>query len=794
MPDHPDLSQSLLSRLGQGETINQLCDEQNWSRMDFDNWFESQCQSRVPSREHATNDSLRDNVTITRDAHGIPSIYAASASDMFFGFGVAMAQDRLFQMDFLRRRGLGQLSELLGASHLELDRTARVVGLHRIAEAQWHELSDDVQLALQRFADGVNHVVDDLGHLPPIEYSLLDTSPRPWTPIDSIACEVEFQWYLTGRFPIICIPELVRRAVGDTALYEQFICGEAEDESILSVGSYPPVPSSTSEPIGETFTPPNEGNGSNNWAVSGTRSASGVPMVASDPHIAIAANSSWYEARLKCPEYDVAGMAYVGMPALMFGRTPGVGWSITNNMCSLRDLYQETRSEDHPNCFLYNDDWIVESSRTETIQIRGEDDHVETVILSHNGPIVDTILPDAAQHTGPVALRWVGMYGGGWLTSLLAMNQATTVEQLHEAMRPWYVPSFCVVSGDTQGNIGLKATGKIPRRNRFNRHYRDGSDPSHRWQGYIPFDEMPELLNPECEWIRTANNRTAANDFPHMLSGCWSSGHRAARIREMLESQLEPFTFDDFVRMQNDVISGRAVECAPKLVNVLASVEDSHVQEARALLANWDGGMEVESVAGAIFNVFFTLWQTRVAQEHIPADQIDLIGPACGGIASRLIDRDQLGWFNDDNQRAAVIETFCQALQLLSERFGEDQQQWTWGQLHILTKTHVLAHIGDLGKLLNHEPTPVKGDMMTVGNTGQGPNWTSTSGAGYRLIHDLGSDPPCMWAVDGQGQSGHPGSPYYNDQQDDWLNSGYHRVPLDDAPDPSATRFTLSPD
>jgi penicillin amidase len=131
---------------------------------------------------------------------------------------------------------------------------------------------------------------------------------------------------------------------------------------------------------------------------------------------------------------------------------------------------------------------------------------------------------------------------------------------------------------------------------------------------------------------------------------------------------------------------------------------------------------------------------------------------------------------------------------LLSERFGEDQQQWTWGQLHILTKTHVLAHIGDLGKLLNHEPTPVKGDMMTVGNTGQGPNWTSTSGAGYRLIHDLGSDPPCMWAVDGQGQSGHPGSPYYNDQQDDWLNSGYHRVPLDDAPDPSATRFTLSPD
>lgn len=786
-------SLKLLRRLGQGATIGAICTDQNWSRQDFDDWFAHECARRVTDSNDAVNTTLDAAVIISRSQHGIPSIHADSSSDLFFGFGMAMAQDRLFQMDFLRRRGLGQLSEILGPSHLELDRIARVIGLHRIAAAQWHSLDEHTRMVLQRYSDGVNHVIDSLGDLLPIEYALLESTPRKWTPVDSIACEVEFQWYLTGRFQIICIPELVRRAVGDTPLYEQFICGEAEDEAILPPGSYTAVPSTNSDPIGEVFTPPDEGIGSNNWAVSGNLSASGAPMIASDPHIAIDANSCWYEARLKCPEYDVAGMAYVGMPALMFGRTPGVGWSITNNICSLRDLYQETRSDAHPGTFLYDGQWLPESSRSETIQIRGQEDHLETVTLSHNGPIVDEILPTAARNTGPVSIRWVGMSGGGWLTSLLAMNRASNVNELHEAMKPWHVPTFCVVSGDTDGNIGLKATGTLPRRKKYNRHYRDGSDPDHQWQGYIPFEEMPELINPECNWIRSANNRTAADDFPHMLSGCWSSGHRAQRIREMLESQSEPFTFDDFVRMQNDVVSGRAVECTPKLVSALSSLDDPVVTKAVEILSKWDGAMDVDSVAGAIFNVFFTLWQNRVASERIPKEHISLVGAASGGVASRLIDADPDHWFVNGDNNSAVIETFQSALQLLTDRFGSNMQDWQWGRLHILTKSHVLGHIGDLGELLNHKPTAVKGDMITVGNTGQGPNWTSTSGAGYRLVHDMGSNPPCMWAVDGQGQSGHPGSPHYNDQQDDWLNGRYHCLELSAKPNPSDSQLVITP-
>jgi len=793
MASNSDASLELLKSLGQGVTIDQLCEQQGWSRTRFDEWFQEQCKARLHSGALAVNGSLESKVSIARDKYGIPAIYAETTKDLFFAFGVAMAQDRLFQMDFLRRRGLGQLSELLGESHLDLDRTARIVGLHRIAESQWHDLSDNVKLILQRFTDGVNHVIAKSGELPPIEYSILDCSIRPWTPLDSIACEVEFQWYLTGRFPIICIPEIVRRAVGDTPLYEQFTVGEAEEEAIMPVGSYEPLASTNSEPIGETLTLPSEGLGSNNWAVSGSRTASGSPMVASDPHIAIDANSCWYEARLKCPEYDVAGMAYVGMPALMFGRTPGVGWSITNNICSQRDLYQEQTSEEHTDSFLYDGEWITSTSRVETIQIRDKEDHVETVIHSHNGPIVDSILPKPVQDTGPVSLRWVGMYGGGWLTSLLAMNRATTVSELHEAMRPWHVPTFCVVSGDTQGNIGLRATGKIPRRKKYNRHYRNGSDPQDQWLGFIPFDEMPELINPDCEWIRTANNRTAANDYPHMLSGCWNSGHRAARIRNMLDEQKTPFTKEDFAGMQNDVISGRAVECTPKLISVLSSVEDAAIQQAVSILASWNGAMEVDSTAGAIFNVFYTMWQTRVSQERLPVELLGFIGRASGGLASRLIDEDPVGWFENDGHRKAVLETFEKTLSMLKERFGEDMNQWAWGKLHVLTKSHVLDHIGDLGELLNHDPIGVPGDMITVGNTGEGPDWTSVSGAGYRLIHDMGSNPPCLWAVDGQGQSGHPGSPHYNDQEDDWLNAGYHCILLSDRADPNATLFTLSP-
>ena len=786
-------SPSILRKLGNGVTIDQLCDENGWSRTQFGTWFEHECQRRVPTADSAINGSIKTPVTVARDSFGIPSIFADSASDMFFGFGVAMAQDRLFQMDFLRRRGLGELSELLGPSHLELDRTARIIGLHRSARAQWHDLDGHTRMVLERFTDGVNHVIDNLGDVPPIEYSILDAKPRLWTPIDSIACEVEFQWYLTGRFPIICIPELVRRALGDTPLYEQFICGEAENEAILPTGSYAPIPSSQFDPIGEVFTPPDEGIGSNNWAVAGNRTTSGAPMVASDPHIAIDANSCWYEARLKCPEYDVAGMAYVGMPALMFGRTPGVGWSITNNICSLRDLYQETTSDEHPGCYLFDSQWVKSTKRTEVISVKGQGNHVETVTLSHNGPIVDSILPSAARHTGPVSIRWVGMSGGGWLTSLLQMNRANTVAELHEAMRPWHVPTFCVVSGDSNGNIGLKATGKIPRRNSYHRSYRDGSAPQHQWQGYIPFDEMPELINPECNWIRTANNRTAANDYPHMLSGCWSSGHRAQRIREMLESHQGKFALDDFVQMQNDVISGRAQECTPKLLNALSSESDPEILRAISFLQGWNGSIDVDSIAATIFNVFFTLWQMRVAREHIPEEQLELVGNAAGGIASRLIDEDAVGWFQKDDRQRAVSETFKAAVELLSSRFGNEMETWQWGKLHILTKSHPLSRIGDLGELLNHAPISVKGDMVTVGNTGQGPDWTSTSGAGYRLIHDMGTNPPCMWAVDGQGQSGHPGSPHYNDQQHDWLNAGYHQIVLSEAPDPTASQFVISP-
>ena len=191
--------------------------------------------------------------------------------------------------------------------------------------------------------------------------------------------------------------------------------------------------------------------------------------------------------------------------------------------------------------------------------------------------------------------------------------------------------------------------------------------------------------------------------------------------------------------------------------------------------------------------MFFTLWQTCVAKEHIPESQLELVGGATGGIASRLIDNDAMNWFQKSDRESAVFDTFKSAIDLLSTRLGNDMQAWEWGKLHVLTKSHVLGHIGDLGELLNHTPISVKGDMVTVGNTGQGPDWTSISGAGYRLIHDMGTNPPCMWAVDGQGQSGHPGSPHYNDQENDWLNAGYHQIVLTDHPDPTSDHFVITP-
>jgi penicillin amidase len=786
-------AKTMLRRLGAGEPIAAVCAAAGITRAELDAWWREEAAARVPSPGGTRRVAGGHPAEIRRDAWGIPHVFAETDTALFFAFGHAMAEDRLFQLDYLRRKASGTLAEVLGPAGLEPDIIARTLGLRRIAEAEWAELPGETGALLSAFSDGINAVITASRARPPIEFDLLDYAPEAWSPVDSLAVAVEFRYYLTVRFPVIAIPELAKRALGEGALYQAFLRGEADEESILPPGAYP-TGRRGAEPIGAAVGDPDEGRGSNNWVVAGTRSATGWPLLASDPHIAFGAVSCWYEVHLCGGSFDVVGTGYAGVPAVIFGRTRGLAWGVTNNICSQRDLYQERTDAAHPGCFLYDGRWEPARERVEEIRVKGTAPVRRVIRASRNGPIVDELLPPAARHTGPVALRWLGATPCGWLSALLGLNRAQSVEQARKALGGWRVPTWSLVFADAHGHIGYQAAGGIPIRSVRERAYRPGWDPRHQWEGLIPFEAMPGLADPERGWIATANNRPAPDDFPYPLSGTWSSGHRARRIRQMIEATPQ-LSRDDVARMHQDVLSLRAVDCVPRLLKTLAAapaaLEDARGREAVRQLEAWDGRMEVDRAGAAIFEVFFPRWCRAVANERFPPDQAELVAGAIAGLATELLAEDAVGWFRTTRREAAVARALTAALDQLARRLGPDIGQWTWGQLHQIRLPHVLSGRGELGGLLDRGGLPVKGNGTTVCNTGYDPNYLAPMGANYRLIADLAATPPGLWAVDAQGQSGHPGSPHYGDQLAEWITARYHFLPLDRAEVAKSARDTL---
>ena len=618
--------QDILRRLGAGESIQSVCEAAGIARAEFDAWWAAECARRAPQRQSGRAVPVSADVTIVRNAWGIPHIFAQQDADLFFAYGYAMAQDRLWQMDYLRRKALGRLSEILGAETIELDTIARTVGLNRIAAHEAETLPTETGRLLEAFTRGVNALIAECSARLPIEFGLLDYAPEPWSTTDSIAIWAEFRYYLTVRFPVIVLPELARRALNDEELMRAFLTPEAGDEVIVPHGFYA-ARAGGEETIGETVGDPEEGVGSNNWVVDGKHSTTGMPLLASDPHIAFGVTGCWYEAHLCGGSFNVTGAGYVGVPGILFGRNTHVAWGITNNICSQRDLYQERTDPQHPDCFLYDGKWEPARAIHETIKVRGGGDIRKTIRFSRNGPVVDEILPAPARGTGPITLRWLGATACDELSPMLKMNRAQSCDEFRAAAHDWRVPTFSAVFADVDGHIGYQCIGRIPVRNQWARGYRHGWEPAQQWQAVVPYAAMPALADPPHGWIRSANNRTAPEDYPYPLSGTWNSGHRALRIRHMLEAQ-EKFSAADFARMHQDVLSMRAVEGLPHLLAELADAVDERVQPAVAYLRAWDCRMETDSVGASLFDIFFNFWSLAVARTRFDGAVASLMAGA----------------------------------------------------------------------------------------------------------------------------------------------------------------------
>lgn len=761
-------------------TVAEVCTAAGINDVEFRRERDALLRRRLPPAEQRLVGGVAETVDILRDRRGIPHVYAQSSADLALGLGLAMAQDRLWQMDLFRRRGLGTLAAVLGPAYLASDVVHRTLGLDGIAAREVGLLEDDTAHVLRAFVNGINRWIDAAGDNLPIEFDILDYRPEPWSVRDVIVALRGFWWSLNGRLQSIIVGEAAARYLPEGPLREAFLTPNLGDERIVPPGS--PYPASSATPAhasrnGHLHLGADDGaTGSNNWAVGRDRTTSGRGILGSDPHQPFMLPGNWYECHLTDPRSDVAGAAWAGCPGVWFGRNQRIAWGLTNNNVSTRDLYVEEIDPSEPTRYRDGTTWRRLAEHTVDIAVRGRPNHSLTIRETSRGPIVNHVVP-AVDATGdpPLSLRWVGQEHLDDVRSLLAVNRAQNWEEFRAALSDWALPTFNWGYTDVAGNVGYQCASRLPVRGRVARGFRRANDPADQWQGYLPFEVQPHLYNPARGFTCSANNAPVPDDYPYPYTGAFASGERAIRIRETLE---RPTTFDRAASMalQNDTRSRQAEQIVPAILRRLVNSADADVQSLHDYLEAWNYRYEIEGPAPTCFEMFLHHWRIRVAQERFPEHLVSLVASQ-GKVVADLLESDDLPWFQADKQEA-IEDCARRAIGELRERFGADPANWAWGNVHLAQFAHPLSNpastdafdVGGVG---------VSGSASTVRNTGLGasPLFAADSGAEYRLVVDL-ADSDHLWATQNIGQSGQPGSPHYGDQFADWVRGDYHVLEL----------------
>ncbi|MEA2455110.1 MAG: penicillin amidase, partial [Thermoleophilaceae bacterium] len=578
---------------------------------------------------------LTGPVTIARDALGVPRIEARTVEDLCFAQGFCLGQDRLFQLEMFRRIAAGRVSEFAGPDGLPTDRLMRTLGLHRRAEAEVATLPRAARDYLEAYAAGVNAAAHSMP-VAPIELQLLRIDPEPWAPADSLAIgKIVALGFSTNMETELFRAELVQLIGAEKVarLEPQYPGGNP-------VVTQPGVPWSgdalelaaqiaqVRQAVGFSLEPA----GSNNWAVSGDRSVTGMPLLAGDPHITTSIPDVWYTVELSSPDLEVRGGAMPGFPGVVIGQARDVAWSFTNAMADVQDLYVErVRSafEGHPPAYEFEGSWRELEVLHDRIHVRGR--HPEPLELweTHHGPITNRPLGAGGE---PLALAWTALRTP-WPAHLpIEMGYATDGPDLVERLRDHTVPCMNLVWADSSGGIGYKLIGSVPmRRGGCPDLPKPGWTGEYEWDGYVPYEELPEIANPPGGAIVTANNRIAPDDYPHHIKSEYMDGYRAARIEQLL-AERERLSLDDFQRIQTDVVSIPGAETARRL----ARLRPDGQREVRAIerLRSWDQRLDPDTVAGTIVQVF-TIHFARAIAEAVIGDPEQ---------AKRWISKSQLGF------------------------------------------------------------------------------------------------------------------------------------------------------
>ena len=777
-----DRQRAAVLRWLRGAAVEDIARDESVGPETLKRWTRAYFNAKQPlggAKVEETIGSVGSTVTIRRDTWGIAHVTAESETDAFFGLGYAMAQDRLWQLDFRRRFVRGELAAILGRRFLENDRETRILGIGRLGDEAWATASPQVRSNLEALAAGIDRWTAQVGSRLPVEFELLGYSPRPWSPADSIAIWKHRWWTLTGRLDQSVVDDVAHRTL-PPELVEAFLGIELADETIVLPGE-----STVHDALWPSPDGPGGGaidEGSNNWVVGGSHTETGAPVLCSDPHNDLAAPSQWFEAQVTCPAFDAAGAWYLGTPALYLGRNRDVAWGLTNHMISVRDLYVEETRGEPPTEYREGDTWQKFGIEHQTIEIAGEPSVMLEIRSTTRGPIVNALLPAPANDPAePISLRWIAAEVPSGFDAAFGLLRATSSADIRDTLREWPCPPLNYVYGDRSGDIGYHAAGLVPVRERPGLGFRRANNPPDAWNGFWPFDDLPNVANPPRDWVATANNVPWSRNDWYLTSGAWSDGYRHQRIRERLTAK-DVLSLDEIAAVHGDIRSVRGRDLVPALLDLLGEPGGTVAGSAIQALRRWNYDLSVGSVGASIWATFWVEWCVRLARARFPDNLVTVAANKVGGVGRRLILGEELSWFPNSDADDEIRAAFTSALDKLTQWGGPDVATWRWGRLHQITHPHPMSSTPRLGEIYDTGPFPTSGGPPTVRAASYGLKlpFAVTGSSTYRFQADL-SRPDGMRSVQTLGQSAHLGSPHYRDQTKLWLEDRYHPFWMNEA-------------
>jgi penicillin amidase len=769
---------------------------------------------------------LQGEVTLERDNWGVPHIRASSVEDAVEAQGYVVAQDRLWQMDLLRRASRGQLSEILGPRTLKIDKDFRNLNFGRAADRDLQEMNPESRKLLEAYARGVNRFIEQHRETLPMEFTLLKYKPQPWQPTDSLVLTGYMYRTLTDtrereiHRAVVAAkagPELAKDLFSDESSMDHFVVGdpnvkeranadaddedddedEMDSEDVLKANlSHPELLESISKPDLTSLLATQVEQwlragqhdirgtlGSNNWVVNGAHTATGKPLLANDTHLELTIPPIWYEIHMTAPGWNVKGITFPGAPLVIIGHNDRIAWGFTNNGADVLDLYIETFNPANPDEYRVNGKWKKADVYDEVIKVKGAPDEHMRLVVTRHGPVLQN------ESDKSYAMRWTALEPGGLANSYNWMGKAKNWKQFREVMRQVWGPAQNVAYADVDGNIGYVMAARVPIRKKGHGEVPvPGDTDDYEWTGYIPFEQLPQSFNPESGLIVTANARVTGPDYKPYLTDRWEEPYRTARIYDLLHDKhdLRP---EDMLKVQTDTYSYPHVFIGEQLVAAarIAPPKDPRAQKLIQQAKDWNGIADVNSSVVTFLDAAMYRSLDLILEPHL-GKETELYSWRKLAFLQKVLTERPARWLptefkNYDELLGAAADRAVKRLE--EETHSADPEDWAWKRFNYLDMLHPIGREGILKKLLSKSGQAQSGTLFS-------PRAASRDhGPSERFVANLGDWDKSILLIPA-GQSGQPGSEHYLDQFSYWFEGKPIYEPFSDAAEAKAKKHLLT--